>query len=71
MKKIWFLAFLIGLLSVVSCRTDLNFEPLSHELTFSQDTVYLDPVFSETQSSSYLLKIYNRSNKKVYCTPYN
>jgi len=65
MKKIWFLAFLIGLLSVVSCRTDLNFEPLSHELTFSQDTVYLDPVFSETQSSSYLLKIYNRSNKNV------
>ncbi len=61
--RILFLFFI--LLSLGSCRTDMDFDPVSHPLRFSADTVYLDPVFSETASSSYLVKIYNSSNKNI------
>ncbi|MGG5506448.1 MULTISPECIES: hypothetical protein [unclassified Myroides] len=61
--RIFFLFFI--LLSLGSCRTDMDFEPMSQPLRFSADTVYLDPVFSETASSSYLVKIYNSSNQNI------
>ncbi|MDM1406773.1 hypothetical protein HX062_03720 [Myroides sp. DF42-4-2] len=60
-----FLFLLFVLFSFASCRTDMDFEPATQALRFSADTVYLDPVFSETQSSSYLVKIYNTSNKNI------
>ncbi|HBK83193.1 MAG TPA: hypothetical protein DDZ41_06285, partial [Flavobacterium sp.] len=34
-------------------------------LQFSKDTVYLDTVFSNISSSTYTLKVYNRSNKNI------
>lgn len=60
-----FLVLLFTLFSLISCRTDMDFEPLDQPLRLSTDTVFLDPVFSETTSSSYLIKIYNTSNKNI------
>ncbi len=65
MNTLRFLLLCIILFSFTSCRTDMDFEPVAQSLRFSADTVYLDPVFSETQSSSYLVKIYNTSNKNI------
>lgn len=59
------IVFFIALFSIVSCRTDMDFEPNTQPLRLSADTVFLDPVFTETQSSSYLVKIYNTSNKNI------
>lgn len=48
-----------------SCRKDLDFENLSQNLRFSQDTVFLDTVFSQSNSETYLLKIYNEQDQDV------
>jgi len=48
-----------------SCRSDFNFEPSSGNLEFSRDTVYLDTVFTNIGSSTYTLKVYNRTNKDI------
>ncbi|PKP13904.1 MAG: hypothetical protein CVU08_03130, partial [Bacteroidetes bacterium HGW-Bacteroidetes-3] len=37
----------------------------SGKLTFSKDTVYLDTVFTNIGSSTYNLKVYNKSNKNI------
>ncbi len=61
----------IGLLLVVlvasltSCRNDFDFETSSGGLEFSKDTVYLDTVFTNIGSSTYTLKVYNRSDKNI------
>lgn len=65
MNTLRFLFLFFILFSFASCRTDMDFEPVAQPLRFSVDTVYLDPVFSETQSSSHLIKIYNTSNKNI------
>ncbi|WP_353160088.1 hypothetical protein [Myroides odoratus] len=65
MNTVRFIMFFIVLFSIVSCRTDMDFEPNTQPLRFSADTVFLDPVFTETKSSSYLVKIYNTSNKNI------
>ncbi|RTY95151.1 hypothetical protein [Flavobacterium sp. GT3R68] len=58
--------FLLGiLLSMTSCRKDFEFEPSTGDLEFSRDTVYLDTVFTNVGSSTYTLKVYNRSNKDI------
>lgn len=60
------LLVLLGLLlATTSCRKDFDFEPSSGELGFSKDTIYLDTVFSNIGSSTYTLKVYNRSNKDI------
>lgn len=48
-----------------SCRKDFNFEPSNGTLTFSKDTVYLDTVFTNIGSSTYNLKVYNRSDRDI------
>ena len=65
MKKIFIL--LISLLTIffASCRDDFNFETSTGNLTFSRDTIYLDTVFSNIGSSTYKLKVYNKSNKDI------
>jgi len=58
--------FLVGLaISVSSCRQDFVFEPSTGDLTFSKDTVYLDTVFTNIGSSTYTLKVYNKSSKDI------
>lgn len=48
-----------------SCRNDFDFSPSTGHLEFARDTVYLDTVFNNIGSSTYNLKIYNRSNTDI------
>ncbi len=48
-----------------SCRKDFEFSPSSGNLEFSKDTVFLDTVFTNIGSSTYTLKVYNRSNDDI------
>ncbi len=48
-----------------SCRNDFEFSPSTGNLEFAKDTVYLDTVFSNIGSSTYNLKVYNRSNEDI------
>lgn len=66
MKRVFNLVFILSIICFTSCRDDFNFEPSSgSELAFSKDTVYLDTVFSNIGSSTYNLKVYNKSNKDI------
>jgi hypothetical protein len=58
--------FLVGIvISLSSCRKDFEFQPGSGDLAFSKDTVYLDTVFTDIGSSTYTLKVYNRSDEDI------
>jgi hypothetical protein len=48
-----------------SCRNDFEFSPSTGNLEFARDTVYLDTVFSNIGSSTYNLKVYNRSDTDI------
>ena len=52
-------------LSLTSCRKDFDTIPSSGKLEFSKTTVYLDTVFTNTSSSTYMLKVYNRSGDDI------
>lgn len=65
MRNLLFLLFIISAISLTSCRNDFEFEPSQGGLEFSKDTVYLDTVFTNIGSSTYTLKVYNRSNKNI------
>jgi hypothetical protein len=65
MRKIIILLFVGLAISLSSCRQDFVFEPSTGDLTFSRDTIYLDTVFANIGSSTYTLKVYNRSNKDI------
>ncbi|MFZ4106553.1 hypothetical protein [Flavobacterium sp.] len=65
MRKL-FLLILAGIaISLTSCRNDFAFTPSTGGLEFSKDTVYLDTVFTNISSSTYRLKVYNRSDKDI------
>ncbi|MGV8947531.1 MAG: hypothetical protein ACOH1N_13960 [Lutibacter sp.] len=63
----YYLTFLCALMLLVfsSCRKDFTAVLSSGELSFSKDTVYLDTVFTNIGSSTYNLKVYNKSNKNI------
>lgn len=65
MKYLYGLAILSCLILWSSCRNDFETEASSGDLSFSKDTVYLDTVFSRIGSSTYNLKVYNRSSKDI------
>lgn len=48
-----------------SCRKDFNFAPSTGNLEFSKDTIYLDTIFTNIGSSTYNLKVYNRSDTDI------
>ena len=52
-------------MALTSCRNDFDFESATGSLRFSKDTVYLDTVFTNIGSSTYTLKVYNKSNKNI------
>ena len=54
--------FLVALVSLASCRDDFEPERSTGNLEFSRDTLYLDTVFSNIGSSTYTLKVFNRSD---------
>ena len=53
MKRSFYIIFTLGFL-------------IFWNLSFSKDTVYLDTVFTNTGSSTYNLKVYNRSNDDIF-----
>ncbi|WGK64821.1 hypothetical protein [Croceiramulus getboli] len=62
------LAYLLLLMSILlwsSCREDFESRPSTGQLEFSRDTVYLDTIFSNIGSSTYTLKVYNRSEETI------
>ncbi|RZJ36644.1 MAG: hypothetical protein EOO51_00585 [Flavobacterium sp.] len=60
------LLFFAGLFIVLSsCRKDFEFQASTGDLQFSRDTVYLDTVFTNIGSSTYTLKVYNRSDNDI------
>ncbi|MFK5959577.1 MAG: hypothetical protein QM495_12010 [Lutibacter sp.] len=63
----YYLTFLILITLIIfsSCRKDFSTKLSSGNLTFSKDTVYLDTVFTNIGSSTYNLKVYNKSNKAI------
>ena len=62
----YIILLLVGfIISMSSCREDFEFEPSTGNLTFSKDTVYCDTVFTNIGSSTYSLKVYNKSNKDI------
>lgn len=66
MKRIfYFIACFSFLLFWSSCRQDFDFAPSTGSLEFSKDTVYLDTVFTNIGSSTYNLKVYNRSDNDI------
>ncbi|NMH27352.1 hypothetical protein [Flavobacterium silvaticum] len=53
------------LISLSSCRSDFEFSSSTGQLGFSKDTVYLDTVFTNIGSSTYTLKVYNKTDRNI------
>jgi hypothetical protein len=64
MQKILFLFILIAT-TLTSCRKDFETVSNNGNLEFSKTTVYLDTVFTGIASSTYMLKVYNRSSDDI------
>jgi len=65
MRQLTFLFFIGILISVSSCRTDFETVASTGDLAFSRDTIYLDTVFTNIGSSTYTLKVYNKSKNDI------
>lgn len=65
MKYVYGLAILACLVLWSSCRNDFESVSSTGNLEFSRDTVYLDTVFTNIGSSTYNLKVYNRSDEDI------
>lgn len=65
MRKSIIILFIGVLISMTSCRKDFDTVPSTGTLEFSDETVYLDTVFTKIGSSTYTLKVYNRSNNDI------
>ncbi|WP_400079326.1 hypothetical protein [Winogradskyella sp. R77965] len=66
MKKLLSFLLCLGILLFwSSCRNDFEFSPSTGNLEFAKDTIYLDTVFTNIGSSTYNLKVYNRSNNDI------
>ncbi len=66
MKRYFYSILLLGFLMLwSSCRKDFDFSRSKGNLEFSADTLYLDTVFTNIGSSTYKLKVYNRSNEDI------
>ncbi len=65
MKYLYGLALAACLVLWSSCRNDFESVPSTGNLEFSRDTVYLDTIFSNIGSSTYNLKVYNRSDEDI------
>ncbi|MEZ4779296.1 MAG: hypothetical protein R2786_07945 [Flavobacteriaceae bacterium] len=66
MKYLYGLALIASVLLWSSCRNDFETSPSTGNLQFSKDTVYLDTVFTNIGSSTYNLKVYNKSDKDIH-----
>ncbi|MEZ7500577.1 hypothetical protein QO200_17805 [Flavobacterium sp. Arc3] len=65
MRPLSLLLFIGLLLSIYSCRSDFETVASTGDLAFSKDTIYLDTVFTNIGSTTYRLKVYNKSKKDI------
>lgn len=65
MRYLYGLAILCCLVLWSSCRNDFETVASTGNLKFSKDTVYLDTIFTNIGSSTYNLKVYNRSDEDI------
>lgn len=65
MRPITLLLFIGIVLSIFSCRSDFETVASTGDLKFSKDTIYLDTVFTSVGSSTYRLKVYNKSKNDI------
>lgn len=65
MRFLFNLLVLVFLISISSCRKDFSTVPSNGTLSFSKDTVFLDTVFSNINSSTYHFKVFNKTNKSI------
>ena len=65
MKYLYGIAAFACVILWSSCRNDFETVASTGNLEFSRDTVYLDTVFTNIGSSTYNLKVYNRSNDDI------
>lgn len=65
MRKILFL-LVLATLAFSSCRNTISFNGSNVELNFSQDTIFLDTVFTGLGSSTRMLKVFNPSEENVF-----
>lgn len=65
MKNYWVFLPILFIILLSSCRDDFETTPSNGDLFFSKDTVYLDTVFTNIGSSTYNLKVYNRSSADI------
>lgn len=56
----------ILIIGLSSCRNDFEFTQSTGALGFSQDTVFLDTVFSNIGSSTRTFKVFNRSDDDIF-----
>ena len=64
-QRLFIIPILLITILWCSCRKDFQYDTSSGNLEFSKDTVYLDTVFTNIGSSTYSLKVYNRSNNDI------
>lgn len=65
MRYLYTVAILCCLILWSSCRNDFETVASTGSLEFSKDTVYLDTIFTNIGSSTYNLKVYNRSDEDI------
>jgi hypothetical protein len=65
MRQFLFLLLSIIIVCLGSCRSDFETVPSNGKLAFSKDTLFLDTVFSTISSSTFKLKVYNRSKNDI------
>ncbi|MBC7642779.1 MAG: hypothetical protein H7174_10660 [Flavobacterium sp.] len=65
MRQLIYVLFIGIIMSLSSCRKDFSTVASSGNLEFSKTKVYLDTVFSNIGSSTYSLKVYNRSDDDI------
>ncbi len=65
MRGLYLLFILTGIICISSCRNDFETTPSTGNLEFSKDTIFLDTVFTNIGSSTYNLKVYNRSDEDI------
>ena len=64
-RYLYFILTILFLTIWSSCRKDFEFSPSTGNLEFSKETVYLDTVFTNIGSSTYNLKVYNKSDSDI------
>lgn len=64
-RALFSLLILSGILFCSSCRKDFAYRESEGRLEFSKDTVFLDTIFTNIGSSTYALKVYNRTGDDI------